>query len=96
MKDFEHVRECERGNPRREILQRIRRKIDVREAGLKLFEVRGGKLDLSFDHEKAETRVSNLKSKYRRKSNLNIKQLANLSLEEMRSKAPLKQDEGFS
>lgn len=53
-----------RGDPRREILQGIRRKIDVREAGMKLFEVRGGKLDLSFDQEKAESRLSNLKSKY--------------------------------
>lgn len=53
-----------RGDPRREILQGIRRKIDVREAGMKLFEVRGGKLDLSFDQEKAEKRLSNLKSKY--------------------------------
>lgn len=53
-----------RGDPRREILQGIRRKIDVREAGMKLFEVRGGKLDLSFDQEKAERRLSNLKSKY--------------------------------
>lgn len=43
-----------------------------------MFEVRGGKLDLSFDHEKAERRMSNLKSKYRRKSNLNIKQPADL------------------
>lgn len=85
-----------RGDPRREILQGIRRKIDVREAGLELFEVRGGKLDLSFDHEKAKRRVSNLKSKYRRKSNLNIKQPADLSLEEMRSKDPIKQGEGFS
>jgi len=85
-----------RGDPRREILQGIRRKIDVREAGLELFEVRGEKLDLSFDHEKAERRVSNLKSKYRRKSNLNIKQPANLSLEEMRSKDTIKQGEGFS
>lgn len=56
----------------------------------------GGKLDFSFDHEKAERRVSNLKSKYKRKSNLNIKQPANLSLEEMRSKDPIKQGEGFS
>lgn len=55
-----------RGDPRREILQGIRRKIDVREAGMKLFEVRGGKLDLSFDQEKAERRLSNLKSKYER------------------------------
>lgn len=85
-----------RGDPRREILWGIRRKIDVREAGLKLFEVRGGKLDLSFDHEKAERRVSNLKSKYERKSNLNIKQPANLSLEELRSKDPIKRGEGFS
>lgn len=85
-----------RGDPRREILWGIRRKIDVREAGLELFEVRGGKLDLSFDHEKAKRRLSNLKSKYRRKSNLNIKQPADLSLEETRSKDPIKQGEGFS
>lgn len=62
-----------RGDPRREIRQGIRRKIDVREAGLKLFEVRGEKLDLSFDHGKVERRVSNLKSKYRKKSALKIK-----------------------
>lgn len=78
------------GDPRREILQGIRRKIDVREAGLKLFEVRGGKLDLSFDHEKTERRESNLKSKHRWKSNLNIKQPANFSVEEARSKDPIK------
>lgn len=78
------------GDPRRGILQGIGRKIDVREAGLKLFEVRGGKLDLSFDHEKAERRESNLKSKHRWKSNLNIKQPANLSLEDTRSKDPIK------
>lgn len=83
------------GDPRREILQGIRRKIHVREAGLKLIEVRGGKLDLSFDHEKAERRESNLKSTYGRKSNLNIKQPANLSLEETRSKDPIKRGEGF-
>lgn len=78
------------GDPRRGILQGIRRKIDVREARLRLFEVREGKLDLSFDHEKAERRENNLKSKHKWKSNLNIKQLAILSLEEIRSKDPIK------
>lgn len=71
-----------RGDPKRENLWGIRRKIDVREAGLKLFEVRR-KLDPGFDQEKAERRLSNLKSKYRRKSNLNMKQSTNLSLEEI-------------
>lgn len=72
-----------RGDPKRENLWGIRRKIDVREAGLKLFEVRRWKLDPGFDQEKAERRLSNLKSKYRRKSNLNMKQSTNLSLEEI-------------
>lgn len=84
-----------RGDPRGENLWGIRRKIDVREAGLKLFEVRRGRLDPGFDQEKAERRLSNLKSKYRRKSNPNMKQSTDPSLEEMRSKAPGKQGERF-